>query len=175
MIQIQLLLSNTLHRQLFIVNLLKRYEVGRRASVSTIIVCRRRENVRETCRTGAEKTFAFLKIPLDKNREMVYNICVRMGVRGYSLMVKLQLPKLATRVRFPLPAPIEKGHLRMSFFIGMNYRCEKSLQTARIPSHIYTVGAVCCRTCSAGFRFPLPALSENCFSIILGIDMNGIL
>lgn len=111
MIQIQLLLSNTLHRQLFIVNLLKRYEVGRRASVSTIIVCRRRENVRETCRTGAEKTFAFLKIPLDKNREMVYNICVRMGVRGYSLMVKLQLPKLATRVRFPLPAPIEKGHL----------------------------------------------------------------
>ena len=116
MIQIQLLLSNTLHRQLFIVNLLKRYEVGRRASVSTIIVCRRRENVRETCRTGAEKTFAFLKIPLDKNREMVYNICVRMGVRGYSLMVKLQLPKLATRVRFPLPAPIEKGHLRMAFF-----------------------------------------------------------
>ena len=113
--------------------------------------------MRETCRTGAEKTFAFLKIPLDKNREMVYNICVRMGVRGYSLMVKLQLPKLATRVRFPLPAPIEKGHLRMSFFIGMNYRCEKSLQTARIPSHIYTVGAVCCRTCSAGFRFPLPA------------------
>ena len=116
-IQIQLLLSNTLHRQLFIANLLKRYEVGRRASVSTIIVCRRRENVRETCRTGAEKTFAFLKIPLDKNREMVYNICVRMGVRGYSLMVKLQLPKLATRVRFPLPAPIEKGHLRMSLLL----------------------------------------------------------
>ena len=32
---------------------------------------------------------------------MVYNI----HVRGYSLMVKLQLPKLAMRVRFPLLAP----------------------------------------------------------------------
>ena len=46
-IQIQLLLSNTLHRQLFIANLLKRYEVGRRASVSTTIVCRRGASVRE--------------------------------------------------------------------------------------------------------------------------------
>lgn len=43
----------------------------------------------------------YLKIGLDKSGKMVYNICVR----GYSLMVKLQLPKLATRVRFPLPAP----------------------------------------------------------------------
>ena len=47
---------------------------------------------------GGKKIFGK---PLDKNDWMVYNICVR----GYSLMVKLQLPKLATRVRFPLPAP----------------------------------------------------------------------
>ena len=46
-----------------------------------------------------------LEIPLDKSERMVYNICVR----GYSLMVKLQLPKLAMRVRFPLLAPKQKG------------------------------------------------------------------
>ena len=45
-----------------------------------------------------------LEIPLDKSAGMVYNICIR----GYSLMVKLQLPKLAMRVRFPLLAP-KKG------------------------------------------------------------------
>lgn len=89
--------------------------------VSTIIVCRRAEKVRDNCRTGAEKTFSFSKIPLDKKREMVYNICVR----GYSLMVKLQLPKLATRVRFPLPAPIEKGHLWMSLFYWNELRARE--------------------------------------------------
>jgi hypothetical protein len=39
MIQIQLLLSNTLHRQLFIVNL-PRYEVRGGNPVSTIRICR---------------------------------------------------------------------------------------------------------------------------------------
>ena len=43
----------------------------------------------------------FSEYPLDKSEGMVYNICIR----GYSLMVKLQLPKLAMRVRFPLLAP----------------------------------------------------------------------
>ena len=46
----------------------------------------------------------FSEYPLDKSGRMVYNICVR----GYSLMVKLQLPKLAMRVRFPLLAPKRK-------------------------------------------------------------------
>ena len=79
--------------------------VERGDPVSTIIVCRQWENVRETCRMETEKTFSFSKIPLDKKLEMVYNICVR----GYSLMVKLQLPKLATRVRFPSRAPYNKN------------------------------------------------------------------
>ena len=47
---------------------------------------------------GGEK---ILGKPIDKSMLMVYNICIR----GYSLMVKLQLPKLAMRVRFPLLAP----------------------------------------------------------------------
>ena len=97
----------------------KRYEVGRRGSVSITIVCRRAEKVRENCRAGAEKSFSFSKIPLDKNGEMVYNICVR----GYSLMVKLQLPKLATRVRFPLPAPKQKPCIsRLFLFLAVGQR-----------------------------------------------------
>jgi hypothetical protein len=44
-IQIQLLLSNTLHRQLFMVNL-RKYEVGSGGTVSIIIICRRAAKVR---------------------------------------------------------------------------------------------------------------------------------
>ena len=63
-----------------------------------------------------------LKIPLDKSAGMVYNICVR----GYSLMVKLQLPKLAMRVRFPLPAPrivivLDESSTVAFFISGNNY------------------------------------------------------
>ena len=125
--------------------------VERGDPVSTIIVCRRWENVRESCRTETEKTFSFSKIPLDKKREMVYNICVR----GYSLMVKLQLPKLATRVRFPLPAPIEKGHLWMSLFYWKSNGCESPLQTASVSSQFSIVGAVCCRTTFGGVQIPV--------------------
>ena len=46
-IQIQLLLSNTLHRQLFIQNLPK-YEVGDGVSVSTIRICRSGTDVHGT-------------------------------------------------------------------------------------------------------------------------------
>ncbi len=35
---------------------------------------------------------------------------------GYSLMAKLQLPKLAMRVRFPLPAPKRKEDALSIFF-----------------------------------------------------------
>ena len=95
---------------------------------------------------------------------MVYNICIR----GYSLMVKLQLPKLAMRVRFPLLAPIGKGTSSdVPFPIGANHGCEKTLQTARIFSHLYFVGAVCCRACSAGFRFPLLAPKKQGIAIAI--------
>ncbi len=60
--------------------------------------------------------------PLDKTDAMVYNI----RVRGYSLMVKLQLPKLAMRVRFPLLAPLKKDGLGSSFFSGANDRRKKT-------------------------------------------------
>ena len=55
----------------------------------------------ETRGTARPKGGSFFGKPIDKGEGMVYNT----WVRGYSLMVKLQLPKLATRVRFPLPAP----------------------------------------------------------------------
>ena len=59
---------------------------------------------------GGEK---ILGKPIDKFPAMVYNVCIR----GYSLMVKLQLPKLAMRVRFPLLAPIEKDTLGCPFLL----------------------------------------------------------
>ena len=98
--------------------------MGSGVPVSITIVCtawrdvrnfweRRRKASRqdETRGTMRPKPSAFSRYGIDKREGMVYNT----QVRGYSLMVKLQLPKLATRVRFPLPAP-EKSTCKCKCF-----------------------------------------------------------
>ena len=134
MIQIQLLLSNTLHRQLFIVNLPK-YEVGEGCSLSPLSLYvdwwRTFMNPSCSCRFFANDSEQNFGKRLDKISWMVYNICVRTHICGYSLMVKLQLPKLAMRVRFPLLAPKEKDTIRCPFLLEKANGREKLLQTAR--------------------------------------------
>ena len=95
-----------------------------------------------------------LEIPLDKSAGMVYNICIR----GYSLMVKLQLPKLAMRVRFPLLAPKKQGDAkRISLLFWSEQWSRETASSCKQPKSRHSLGATCCRACSAGFRFPLLA------------------
>ena len=66
----------------------------------------------ETCRTVLKKFFQYL---LTKPRK--WYIMYRSNDCGYSLMVKLQLPKLAMRVRFPLLAPTGKDAIGRPFLL----------------------------------------------------------
>ncbi len=141
-------------------------------AASITIICRPPTNVRvcgekmSKSPTPRRETFSlFQKIspkPLDKSPSMVYNICVR----GYSLMVKLQLPKLAMRVRFPLLAPKGKGRQAVPFLLATNGR-KNPLQDAgdywalicssaprRNGMHLATER---CVQREEGFRFPLLA------------------
>lgn len=80
-------------------------------------------------------------------------------------MAKLQLPKLAMRVRFPLPAPTEKGEPRALLFLLERVTVAKTRrkrQSEHPLSNLYTEFAEL-----AAKTFPLDILSRLCYTVAI--------